>query len=512
MVSEQLEESLRAEIESYVERRLQGIKEEIAQLQTQLNGSLTRLQEEKGEGHWDGSLSAAITEHLRGAHDRGVELAAAASSRAQASSDMAIIKASVEEIETQRSQTEVLKTLVNRASSFAPRVAFFVVKGEQGRGWRARGFQGTVGDEAIQQITIPLNADTVIGEAVSSRNTWSGTPGTHSEDKLFLEGFGEQAPQRLVSVPLVVRGRTVAVLYADSAALDADAINLEALETLVRVAAMAVELLSVAQAAATRSTVEPPPQPVEEPAAYTPHREYEPEPRETYHEEAQTAAAETEAAVEAPAAEVLEASAPLSEEPIVPPEPIEHPEPIAYSEPVADSEPIAQSEPIAPSEPSSQFETPVEAVAQTFESPAPAEPAPAAESSYSVLTSGPAIETQAAPLSTRRRYGSYDSALPVEVTDEDEKRQHNDARRFARLLVSEIKLYNEQKVVEGRSHGDLYDRLREYIDRSREMYDKRVKPVVSERYDYFHHELVNTLAEGDVGKLGETYPGTTVSA
>jgi protein subunit release factor B len=112
----------------------------------------------------------------------------------------------------------------------------------------------------------------------------------------------------------------------------------------------------------------------------------------------------------------------------------------------------------------------------------------------------------------RRRYSSYDSALPVEVTDEEEKRQHHDARRFARLLVSEIKLYNEQKVTEGRSKSDLYERLREYIDRSREMYDKRVKPVVSDRYDYFHHELVNTLAEGDVAKLGEAYPGTTVSA
>jgi hypothetical protein len=34
------------------------------------------------------------------------------------------------------------------------------------------------------------------------------------------------------------------------------------------------------------------------------------------------------------------------------------------------------------------------------------------------------------------------------------------------------------------------------------MYDKRVKPVVSGKCDYFHHELVNTLAEGDAAKLG----------
>ena len=102
--------------------------------------------------------------------------------------------------------------------------------------------------------------------------------------------------------------------------------------------------------------------------------------------------------------------------------------------------------------------------------------------------------------------------LPIEVANDEERRLHSDARRFARLLVSEVKLYNEQKVTEGRTRMDLYQRLREDIDRSRQMYDKRVKPEVAQRYDYFHHELVNTLAEGDVAKLGSDYPGTTVSA
>ena len=97
--------------------------------------------------------------------------------------------------------------------------------------------------------------------------------------------------------------------------------------------------------------------------------------------------------------------------------------------------------------------------------------------------------------------------LPIEVS-EDERRYHQDARRFARLLVSEIKLYNEQKVREGRDAGDLYNRLREDIDRSRQMYDKRVRPEVAGRYDYFHHELVKALAGGDASRLGEGYPGT----
>ena len=97
--------------------------------------------------------------------------------------------------------------------------------------------------------------------------------------------------------------------------------------------------------------------------------------------------------------------------------------------------------------------------------------------------------------------------LPIDVA-EDERRLHNDARRFARLLVSEIKLYNEKKVQEGRQANDLYERLREAIDRSREMYDKRVQPPVASKFDYFHYELVNALADGNAERLGSNYPGS----
>jgi len=94
----------------------------------------------------------------------------------------------------------------------------------------------------------------------------------------------------------------------------------------------------------------------------------------------------------------------------------------------------------------------------------------------------------------------------------EEEKEHNDARRFARLLVSEIKLYNEQKVAEGRRGGNLYDRLKEDIDRSRQMYEKRVTPGVATKFDYFYDELVSTLAEGDPSKLGSACPGPTVAA
>ena len=99
-----------------------------------------------------------------------------------------------------------------------------------------------MGDDAIQEISFSVNADTVIGSAAKGLATWSGGPGSHSEDHLLVNQLGEEPAQRIVAIPLKVRGRAVAVLYADSAGLDSESINLEALETLVTVSGMAVEL------------------------------------------------------------------------------------------------------------------------------------------------------------------------------------------------------------------------------------------------------------------------------
>ncbi|HET6973112.1 MAG TPA: hypothetical protein VFH96_03755 [Pyrinomonadaceae bacterium] len=473
MVNGHLEDSLRREIESYLEGRLSAVKQEITTLQSLLNESLSTFLERQSDVQMEGSMVAAIQEHLHAAHERGVELAASESSRAKASSDMAIVKASIQEINEQKSQADILKALVNRASSFAPRVAFFVIKGEQATGWRGRGFEGTVGDDAVQQISFSVNADTVVGSAAKGLATWSGGAGSHSEDHMIMNRLGEDQPQRVVAVPLKARGRAVAVLYADSAGLDADSISLEALETLVAVSGMAVELLSVSRTgAAPKKAVEeaPAPAPVEEAQpAYEPASEYS---------EAPASAPEPEPESTFSGAETIQGYQP-------------EPEPMS-------AEPSSFIEPVAADEPAGVFEDPSMPAEQPIsmgEEPPAWTPAPDA----------------LAPAPPRRRYGQ-DAELPVEVHGEEERRLHNDARRFARLLISEIKLYNEQKVAEGRMEHDLYDRLREYIDRSREMYDKRVKAEVANRYDYFHGELVNTLAEGDVSKLGSNYPGATVNA
>ena len=84
----------------------------------------------------------------------------------------------------------------------------------------------------------------------------------------------------------------------------------------------------------------------------------------------------------------------------------------------------------------------------------------------------------------------------------EDERKHEEARRFARLLVSEIRLYNEQAVQAGKVSRDIYQRLKEDIDRSREMYEQRVASDVRGKSNYFHDELVRILADGEADALG----------
>jgi hypothetical protein len=99
------------------------------------------------------------------------------------------------------------------------------------------------------------------------------------------------------------------------------------------------------------------------------------------------------------------------------------------------------------------------------------------------------------------------SLAPVADTQmsPDDSDTHRKAQRFARLLSDEIKLYNQAKVAEGRKNRDLYDRLKEDIDKSRVTYHKRYGSTVAAGADYFNQELVRSLAEDDVSLMGPNF-------
>ena len=129
------------------------------------------------------------------------------------------------------------------------------------------------------------------------------------------------------------------------------------------------------------------------------------------------------------------------------------------------------------------------------EQPVPAAPASAAAYAQ------PAARAQAASAKAVPPPATV-VAMPA-IADSDE---HAKAKRFAKLLVEEIQLYNQAKVAEGRARRDLYDRLRGDIVKSRAAYQKRYGSVIRDA-DYFTDALVRILAANDRALLGGSFPG-----
>jgi hypothetical protein len=506
---------------------------------------------------------------------------AGASSKSESQS-FEMFKAALEDIDSQRTQSDILAALVRHAAEFAPRVVFFVVKRGDAVGWKTSGFENGLNDETVKLLTMPTQKPSILRDAITSLRLATSNPQPMSDDGVSeaLGIYGHPSPERAIAIPLVVLNKAVAVLYADSGAKPSDSLNAEAVESLTRIAGRTIELMPARRGAETArpggqttgaaetlhathlrmddkamgaAIQQTPAQLTVQPAVQTDsvrveHGFKQDYPRETHREipedapqiektdetasgdlnrvtierrrtqelplafdknsrvdeglrqaEAQLpepAYIETEpGATSGPLSGVREVSettagisgrlrfASTSSQPSPPPP--EREEQTAFSEPEAADSPI----PVSDFDAASAGETPAPSDIPEF-SPPPAPPVftPPAKASKSAqpATSVPGSET--------------------------EQRAHNDARRFARLLVSEIKLYNAAKVNDGRRNYDLYERLKDEIDRSRKVYDKRVSPAVAARFDYFYDELVQTLAEGDPAKLGKDCPGPVAVA
>lgn len=109
------------------------------------------------------------------------------------------------------------------------------------------------------------------------------------------------------------------------------------------------------------------------------------------------------------------------------------------------------------------------------------------------------------------------SQLMRQVSDDPRTREleekdprHAAARRFARLAVNEIKLYQEEDVKAGVEHKDLWARLRTTFHMAIDTYDSRVDQEVRDTFDYLYDEIVKQLANGDPSNLGADAPGRAV--
>jgi hypothetical protein len=592
--SEELERSLRSEFENYLRNAVDQMREQVSEFQQRVVADLDRqrqLVEEafsafggqlEAKAEFDEAFLSSISEHLKLARDEGAKITATAFAEAeklQEETAPAVVTSydklrdAVSDISSKDSQSSILKSLVTQAAEFAPRGAFFIIKNEHLAGWKVFGEAGDTAENAIREVHFPLSDDSILGASVRSNETIDSAAGAHAADAAFLDPLGFGHPDRMYAIPLIARGRSVAVLYADYGN-DGSHLSREALETLVRVAGLTVELLAANASAVAPEVHERDLRPTGEREAPAFHEETPAEVKSeetgpsfeqpvqdfTFSEsvsyqggfpQAETSAEEGAISAE-PVSGYQDAAPEYSPEqtdtavtaefdhshstfesggtiePAGFPEvhgaspfeqPVEEPVTETAFEPVAETafeaQPSFEGQPAETSfeaEPVHEFK-PEPEPAPSFSQPEPAfEPAQSSPfGSFETVPAAPvapAVEKSVVPV-PGSRLSDRPVDLPIEVPEE-ERRSHNDARRFARLLVSEIKLYNEKKVLEGRQSRDLYERLREAIDRSREMYDKRVQPPVAAKFDYFHYELVNSLAEGEPGRLGNGYPGPTI--
>jgi hypothetical protein len=294
------------------------------------------------------------------------------------SSPTDLLSAAVTAVQEGNSQSEILRHLLEGAARFAGRVALFVVKGGAVNGWQGIGFED---NDAIRNVNLEASGG-LAAQAVQGRMVAAGPVAEF--DPGFENLVRTPAQNNCMVLPLVVKDKVAALIYADGGLTTAGSMDASAMTALTRFAALWLEICALRKSGAAASLAE----------------------------EAQTAYA-------AAATNVATAAA----------------------------------------------------------------------------SSVPANFAAAVPVSS-----------PAFTPDSDESDLHKKAKRFAKLLVEEIKLYNQPKVAEGKQNRDLYDRLREDIEKSRATYEKRYGDSPVSSADYFNQELVRILADSDVTLMGVSFP------
>jgi hypothetical protein len=304
-------------------------------------------------------------------------------------------------------QKEILRALLDSVSQHAGRTALFVIKGGAATGWQGRGFED---NDGVKEFALNVTRE-VPERVLQEKAPFSGQ--VLDMDPRFIDRFGSPADDHIVMLPLLLKDKVAALLYADCG-LDQDRLDTASVELLVVSTSAWLELVSLRKQA----------------------------PREVapYADGAPTAAMQAATSF---------------------------------------NDPFAGHAPRHTASASAAYETPV------------------AEPAHAEVVSAAAAAAGVDPT------GSVGHAAPA-LSDEDAD-VHRKAQRFARLLVDEIKLYNQAKVAEGRKNKDLYDRLKEDIDKSRATFKKRYGNTVAANVDYLQAEIVRSLAEDDISIMGPNF-------
>jgi len=373
--------------------------------------------------------------------------------------DVSRVKKAIQSVEQGKSQVDVLNALLEQAVQFGSRAALLILRGETFSGWKGMGFSAAGGnDENVKRFNAAPGLIPELDRVLKYEHVvvWDGNN--------LSTRLGVSGSVRAILIPMVIKDKVAAAVYVDVTQPDAAKFDPGSLELLVFSTGLLIDTLAIRKKVPSPSLNE--------------------------------AGESSGSFIAPPQPKAAEATVAFAQE--LPPPPAPAPKPAAPQPPP----PRPTAAPPPPPKPAAAPPPPKPAPAST---PKPTVYATTAMPALDLSKSGPMPSmpgeepsrpsTQFVP-PVGLRSGSAANPAP------EANKKHDEARRFARLLVSEIKLYNEPKVEQGRKNKDLYERLKEDIDRSRQMYDERIPEDIRKSSNYFYDELVRILADGDAGALG----------
>jgi hypothetical protein len=370
------------------------------------------------------------------------------------------VLAAVRNLRTATSSKQVFNKLTEEACRMGVRAVAFEVRDKAAWAASAHGFEPQLTEQALHSLAVPLDLDTPFRQASEIGGHFEGNPELFKKNTIVLSRLKPGPDDMILLLPLHSAGGVSGILYADSGGRGV-LLPEAALHVLAEFASAQLDrlLASSGRAMATviqdaSGGVEPESAPGLAPSAGV--ADLPVEPSEASALGGQTGAPSSDASLSPPpASPLMEAGAPT-------------PTP-------------------------GQAGLPAEGGATG--SVPPVEPVPVTEAQPAV-----GIAPVRAPA----------AGFDISQLSEAEQKAHKDARRFAKLLVSDIELYNKAELAEGRKNKDLYNRLKLDIERSREAFEQRFGKTVGKQFDYFHDELVRTLAGNDPSLLGPGCPGPSV--
>src|SRR5215469_7507681 len=163
------------------------------------------------------------------------EISPALGERASGSSTAALKKA-VASIQAGSTQKEVLRALLDNTVLYGGRAALFVVKNGSATGWQGIAFSK---NEAIKDFPVSITSG-LAAEAIESRESESGSASQF--DRRFLATFGPPSDDKAVVLPLLLKDKVSALVYADAGS--GSVLDEAALDVLVRATSAWLEVIS----------------------------------------------------------------------------------------------------------------------------------------------------------------------------------------------------------------------------------------------------------------------------